>query len=316
MFHKANRGSTFGRLEFCQAGENHAAQLFGQATQCPAFGFQHLFFIGFEAGLRIAQTFDHDPPEQHRQFAGQGHGRHQTAPPPGHAPIESAQGDVFAPGQAARHQAKQSAGPVAFAFDRTLAFATLMTAGGQSQPGGEMLLRRPLIQIRAHFANQLQEAVVGVRRQHGQILAATQPGQQLVQIVNLRRVDATTFADLRFDFRAARLVRAIALAQHDFHLPVAGRDLLLIMLPVFHRLPQREEMLLGPGAAQRLLDPLGFVLLDAHVTQPQQPVGIALARQNGFDDLDPAGPTTGLLDLVTGEFSSHATIHIHKKTDI
>ena len=88
------------------------------------------------------------------------------------------------------------------------------------------------------------------------------------------------------------------------------------MLPVFHRLPQREEMLLGPGAAQRLLDPLGFVLLDAHVTQPQQPVGIALARQNGFDDLDPAGPTTGLLDLVTGEFSSHATIHIHKKTDI
>jgi len=58
VFHKANRGSTFGRLEFCQAGENHAAQLFGQTTQCPAFGFQHLFFIGFEAGLRIAQTFD------------------------------------------------------------------------------------------------------------------------------------------------------------------------------------------------------------------------------------------------------------------
>ena len=56
-------------------------------------------------------------------------------------------------------------------------------------------------QIGAHFPDQLQQAVVGVRRQHGQILAATQLGQQAVQIVDLRRVEARPFERRRFDFR-------------------------------------------------------------------------------------------------------------------
>ena len=48
-------------------------------------------------------------------------------------------------------------------------------------------------------------------------------------------------------------------------------------------------MLRGPGAAQRLLDPIGFLFLDLHVAQRQQPIGIPLPGQDGFDDLEPAG---------------------------
>src|SRR5882672_5242978 len=110
------------------------------------------------------------------------------------------QGDVFAPRQTARHQAKQATGPVAFAPHRAIALAALMAARSQTQPGGEMLLRRPFAQVGAHLPDQLQEAVVGVRRQDCQILAPAQLGKDFVQALNLRSVGAGALEWRSFDF--------------------------------------------------------------------------------------------------------------------
>src|SRR5688572_7559498 len=76
--------------------------------------------------------------------------------------------------------------------------------------------------------------------------------------------------------------------QNFFDLPVAGRDLPLVMLPILHSLLKREEMLFSPRAAQRLFDALSLRLLNALVAKGQKLIGIPLSGQNRLDDPDPA----------------------------
>src|SRR5262245_2572747 len=125
-----------------------------------------------------------------------------------------------------------------------------MAARSQPQPSGEVLFTFPRAEICADLANQLQQAVIGMRGQDRHILVPADPVEYLVQILNLGSVDPTPFLRLLFWFQAADFIRAADFAQHLLDLSVAGGDLTLIGLPIFHGLPEREEVLFGPGAAQ------------------------------------------------------------------
>jgi cation diffusion facilitator family transporter len=291
-------------FEFCQAWQDNLTELFGQPLQRTSLGFQDLLLVLRQSLFDIAHSFDHHPPEPFGQLTRQSDVGHQATPPPRHSPVKSAQGNVFAAGQAAPHHTEHPSGTIAFAPHRSFPFAALVTAGRQTKPGREVFLGRPFRQVGAHFAQQLQQAVVGVRRQHRQILAVAELEQQTVQSVDLWRIDAQPFR--RRSFRSRRrwgLLRPADLTQHRFNLPVARGDLPLEVLPVFHRLAQRKQMFLGPGAAQRLPDPLGFLLLNLHVAQGQQSIRIALPCQNGCNDFDPAGSHQTADDVVQ--------LHIH-----
>ena len=78
-------------------------------------------------------------------------------------------------------------------------------------------------------------------------------------------------------------------------LAIALGDQALIVLPALHRLTQRKQVFLGPGAAQRFAHTLGFALLDLHVAQGQQPLGAALAGDMACTTARPLMPVSDLI---------------------
>src|SRR5437867_13447922 len=223
-------GSGLRGLEFCQGRQDNSAQLLSQTRQGTTLGFQDLLLVGFEPRLGISKPLDHHPPEQLRQFACQCDVRYQSATPCGHPSIETTQGDIFALCQATRHHAEQPPGPIAFAAHRAFTLPALVTPWCQAQPGGKVLLSWPTAQVGAHLSDQLEQAIIGVRWQHSQILAPAQLEQYMVQVFNLRCVDTTTLESRGFDFRSASSIGSADLAQHDVDLLLTGRDSPLIML--------------------------------------------------------------------------------------
>ena len=93
----------FSGLHLGQTGKDNPTQLFSQAAEGAVLGFQDLLFIGFESGFGVIESFDHDPPKQHRQLPRQGHVGDQAPAPTTHPSVESAQGYVFGSGKAACH---------------------------------------------------------------------------------------------------------------------------------------------------------------------------------------------------------------------
>ena len=174
---------------------NHLlSKLPGQALQGTLFGLQHLCLVVGQAMLDVIDSLDHDAPELGGQFACQGDVGHECAPSRRHPSVEPAQGNVLAARQGSGHDAEHSANAIALAFCRAFALAALSATRGKTGPSREVLLRGPLAQICPHLADEAQDAILGMRRQHREILAIAQACHQLAQPVNFRRVLACAFA--------------------------------------------------------------------------------------------------------------------------
>src|SRR5580704_17477128 len=140
-------------------GYDLLAELASQSVQNAVLGFQDLHLILSHACLDEVEAFDHYAPEECGQFPRQGLVGDQAAAPCRHAAVKAAERDVFAARQATGHHTKNLPGSVAASFDRSLAFAALSASGSKPQPRGEVLFGPPFGQIRANFANELQDAV-------------------------------------------------------------------------------------------------------------------------------------------------------------
>src|SRR5439155_661542 len=205
--------------------KNHvvlACELLEQAL----FGVGNFLFVFFQSLFHVAGSVNHQTPEQFGQLACQRQIGHQSALAALEPSIKPTEGFVDAPSHAPRHHAKQPSGPIARTALAASAFATISAARRQSQPRREVLLGLPVfLQVAAHFAEQLQEHVVGYPRQLRGILTPTQPPQQPVQTGNVRRIDPTAFDRRRS--RILRILRPGQFFQDRLNGLVALGDLLL-----------------------------------------------------------------------------------------
>ena len=111
-------------------GDELLSEFLGETLECSLFGLKNLCFVVGNALLDEVVALDHDAPKPGGEFARQSHSRDQASASGAHAPIEAAQGDVFAAREALRHHAEQPASTIATALDATLALA-----GGVICPG-------------------------------------------------------------------------------------------------------------------------------------------------------------------------------------
>lgn len=254
-----------------------AAKLLGQTLQGELFCAQDARLVVGQAAFDEVEPLDHGAPEHDGELASQGLGREQAAAARGHAAIEAAEGDVLAAHETARHQTEDLSGAIASALDAPFSFAAVVTAGRQAGPRSEVFFARPLGQIGADFAEELQHAVVGVGGELREVATAAHLHEHLAKVVDLRSVDAGA---LSFAF-VARFWIVARWRKQRLDLAIAFSDKALVVLPALQRLAQREDVLWGPGAAQRLLDALGLAALDLLVAQRQQAIGAALAGDDG-----------------------------------
>src|SRR5450631_1397711 len=259
------------------------AKLAGEPAQRSLLCLEHLGFVLLQAVLDIVDALDHDAPEERGELASQRFVGDQAPATCGHASVEAAQGDVFATSQAQCHHAEEASGTIAASLDRPVSLATLVTAGSQSGPGREVLFGGPLGQVGTDFSDDLQDAVFGVRGKLGEILAAADLRKRSAQVGDIGCVDAGLASACRQRRRVGRRSR-IHLLEKYLDAVVAFGDLALIVLPALQRLPEREQVLIGPGTEKGLLHALGFSSLDLGRAKFKQTLRITLAVKDGAHD--------------------------------
>ena len=116
--------------------------------------------------------------------------------------------------------------------------------------------------------------------QYREVAALAHLREDAAQVGDVWRIDAGALARPEI-CGSRRLARVVVLAQQHFDLPIAFGNLALVVLPALQCLAQCEQVLGLPGPAQRLLDALRLVAPDPQIAQPQQPLGVALAVEQG-----------------------------------
>ena len=143
-----------------------------------------------------------------------------------------------------------------------------------------MLFGAPLGEVGTDFSNDLQDAVFGVRGKLSEILAAADLGKHSAQIGDVGRIDAR-LAAARGQCGCVGRRPGIDVFEQRRDAVVALGNLALIVLPTLQGLPESEQVLLGPGTKQGLLDALGFSSLDLGSAEFKQTLRITLAVEDG-----------------------------------
>ena len=171
----------------------------------------------------------------------------------------------------------------------------MVTAWGDPQPRGEVLLGAPLGQISADLGDDLQDAVLGMCGQYREVAALAHLREDAAQVGDVWRIDAGALARPEI-CGSRRLARVVVLAQQHFDLPIAFGNLALVVLPALQCLAQYEQVLDLPSPAQRLLDALRLIAPDPQIAQPSSRSG---SRSPSSKARTTAKPLTPVSELMT-----------------